>query len=142
MHPALVHTHSGLRYVVLLLILVTVFNAYKAMSSKSPVSGQARKWSLFALIFTHVQILLGLILYFTSSKVQFNSATMSDAHLRFFTVEHISMMLIAVILVTFGYRMAKQGNARRMFWYYLIGLIVILAAIPWPFRTALGGHWF
>ena len=142
MNAAFLHSHSGLRYVVLILLLVSIYNAYAAMSGKKELSAQAKKMSLFTLIFTHVQIILGLVMYFISPKVQFNSGTMGDAQLRFFTMEHILMMLIAVTLITVGYRMSKQGNAKKMFWYYFIGLVVIFAAIPWPFRTVLGGHWF
>ena len=77
-----------------------------------------------------------------SPKVQFSENTMSNGLLRFFTMEHTLMMLIAIILVTIGNRMAKTGNAKRVFWYYFIALVIILAAIPWPFRTELGAGWF
>ncbi len=50
------------------------------------------------------------------------------------------MMLIAIILITIGYRKAKVGNAKGVFTYYLIALLLMLAAIPWPFR-ALGAGW-
>jgi multisubunit Na+/H+ antiporter MnhB subunit len=56
-------------------------------------------------------------------------------------MEHTVMMLIAIVLITLGYGHAKKGNFKGVFWYYLIGLIVMLAAVPWPFREALGGSW-
>jgi uncharacterized membrane protein len=62
--------------------------------------------------------------------------------LRFFTMEHTVMMLIAVVLITIGHRQAKIGNLKKQFWYYIIALIVIIAAIPWPFRAMLGSGWF
>ncbi len=142
MYEGLVHTHSGLRWIVLLLIILTVFNAVSGMGGNKPVSPGLRKLSLFALISTHTQVVLGLILYFMSPKVQFSSETMGNAMLRFFTMEHTLMMLIAVILVTIGNRFAKVGNAKKVFWYYFIALIIILAGIPWPFRTLLGSSWF
>lgn len=142
MYSGLIHTHSGLRWVVFILILMAIIYAVQAMNSKQPVSATGKRVSFFALISTHIQIVIGLILYFKSPKVQFSSETMKNDLLRFFTMEHVVMMLIAVTLVTIGNRMAKSGNGKKMFWYYLIGLIVIIAGIPWPFRAALGGQWF
>lgn len=142
MYEGLVHMHSGLRWVVLLLIILTVFSAVSGLGGNKPVAPGLRKLSLFALIATHTQVVLGLILYFMSPKVQFSSETMGNSMLRFFTMEHTVMMLIAVILVTIGNRWAKAGNAKKVFWYYFIGLLIILAAIPWPFRTMLGSSWF
>jgi len=141
MHPALLHLHSGLRWIVLLLLIINVINAMGFMGGK-PVTPQAKKYSLFGLISTHLQVVVGLIVYFFSQKVRFDSTTMSDPLARFFTMEHTVMMLIAVILITIGHRQTKAGNGKKMFWFYFIALVVIIAAIPWPFRTALGGSWF
>lgn len=142
MYQGLLHSHSGLRWIVLILIIITVINAITVMNGSKVLSARDKKMSLFALIATHLQAVLGIALYFMSPKVQFSENTMSNGMLRFFTMEHTLMMLIAIILVTIGNSMAKKGNAKRVFWYYLIALLVILAAIPWPFRTELGGGWF
>ena len=93
------------------------------------------------MIAAHLQAVLGLGLYFMSTKVDFSSTTMSSPVHRFFTMEHTLMMLIAIILITVGYGHAKKANAKKVFTYYLIALIVILIAIPWPFRTALSAGW-
>lgn len=142
MYQGLLHAHSGLRWIVLILIIITVINAIRAMNGNNVFNENDKKLSLFALISTHLQAVLGLVLYFMSPKVQFSESTMSNSMLRFFTMEHTLMMLIAIILVTIGNRMAKTGNAKRTFWYYFIALVIILAAIPWPFREALGAGWF
>lgn len=142
MYPALLHAHSGLRWIVLILIIVNVVNALGGMNKKRVSTATDKKLSLFALLLTHVQVLVGLALYSISLKVRFSATTMSDAVARFFTMEHTLMMLIAVILVTVAHRMAKAGNFKKQFWYYFIALVIILAAIPWPFRAALGGGWF
>ena len=142
MLQGLLHAHSGLRWIVLLLIIINVINALGFLSSNKVFTERDKKLSLFALIFTHLQALLGIILYFLDrSKVQFKEKTMSTDMIRFYTVEHTLMMLIAVILVTIGNRNAKAGNGKRVFWYYFIALLLILAAIPWPFRD-LGAGWF
>ena len=142
MYQGLLHAHSGLRWIVLLLIIINVINAAGGFSGKKVGSPRDKKLSLFALISTHTQVLLGLSLYAMSPKVQFTANTMSNPLLRFFTMEHTVMMLIAVVLITIGHRQAKSGNLKKQFWYYIIALIVIIAAIPWPFRAMLGGQWF
>ena len=142
MLQGLLHAHSGLRWIVLLLIIINVINALGGLSGNKVFTDRDKKLSLFALIFTHLQALLGIALYFLDdSKVQFNENTMSNDVIRFYTVEHTLMMLIAVILVTIGNRSAKAGKVKQVFWYYFIALVLILAAIPWPFRD-LGAGWF
>lgn len=141
MYEGLLHAHSGLRWIVLLLIIINVFNAIGGLGGGKVYSSGDKKLSLFALIFTHLQAVLGLSLYFMSPKVEFGANTMSNSVFRFFTVEHTIMMLIAIVLVTLANRAAKQGNVKKVFWLYFISLIIILAAIPWPFRELASG-WF
>ena len=145
MYSILVHAHSGLRWVLLLLLVMTVLRAIGGMSGNKPYTDGMRKLALFTMIFTHVQILLGLILYAISPKVQFGAETMSDSVLRFFAVEHFVMMILAAVLITMGNRRSKSGATdqaryKSVFWFYLIGFVLIMAAIPWPFRGL--GSWF
>jgi hypothetical protein len=141
MLSALIHTHSGLRWILLVLLVYSIINALPGLSGKKVFTESDRKISLYTLIATHLQALIGLGLYMMSHKVEFSANTMSNPVFRFFTVEHTSMMLIAIILITLGYGHAKRGNFKGVFWYNLIALILILAAIPWPFRALLDGHW-
>lgn len=145
MITGLVHAHSGLRWIVLILLVLSVVNALRKGSGGAFTDGD-RKIALFTLIFTHVQLLLGLTLYFTSQKVQFGADMMSNAAFRFYSVEHITIMLIAIALITVGYTRMKKGATDRAKWrslliFYGIGLLLILAGIPWPFR-GLGAGWF
>ena len=142
MYEGLLHAHSGLRWIVLILIIINIFNAIGGLTGNKVYTSKDKKLSFYALIFTHIQALIGLALYFMSPKVQFSGNTMSNSMLRFFTMEHTLMMLIAIVLVTIGNRMAKSGRVKAVFWYYFIALIIILAAIPWPFREELGSGWF
>lgn len=142
MYEALQHIHSVLRWVVLILIIINIFNAIGGLTGDKLFTPKEKKLSLVALVFTHLQAIFGIALFFTSPKVQFSGETMSNTILRFFTVEHTLMMLIAVILITIGNRMAKSGRVKAVFWYYFIALILIIAGIPWPFREELGAGWF
>lgn len=138
------HAHSGLRYVVLALILIAIINAI--MKKKSGVySNGDRKLNLFAMISVHVQLLIGLVLYAISDKVNFAELFSSTVN-RFYGVEHIFGMLLAVVLVTIAHAKSKKmedanRKHRIIMLGYLFALIIIFATIPWPFRD-LGGKWF
>ncbi len=147
MYNGLLHAHSGLRWVVLLLLVVAMFKALLKWRSNAPFTDGDRKLNLFTMISAHVQLILGLVMYFISPKVQFTAETMSEAVTRFFTVEHSVMMLLAIVLITIGYTRSKKAiedsqKFRSAFIYFLSALIVLLAGIPWPFREALGAGWF
>jgi uncharacterized membrane protein (DUF485 family) len=147
LYTILQHVHSGLRWVVLLLLLWTIWGAFQGRQKGAAFADADRKRGLFAMISAHVQLLLGLLLYFISPYVKFEGGIMKDSLLRFYTVEHISMMLIAIVLITLGYSRAnKKADDRAKFQtqlvFFLIALLVILAAIPWPFRPGLNGNWF
>ncbi len=146
LHTILESAHSGLRWVVLLLLLAAIVKMHLGWKQKKLFTSGDKKLALFALMFTHIQIVLGFVLYFISPLVVFSAETMKNSVLRFYTVEHITMMLIAAVLITIGYSKAKRkvndtAKFKSLAIFYTIGLIIILAAIPWPFR-ALGGGWF
>ena len=146
MFDILKHAHSGLRWVVLALLIYAIYNAFTKWQSGKSFGESDRKVNLFTLIFTHVQVLIGLALYFMGNRASFSADTMKDSALRFFAVEHLAMMLIAAILITVGNAVSKKGTDdaskfKKTFVYFLIGLIVILVAIPWPFR-GFGNGWF
>jgi hypothetical protein len=72
---------------------------------------------------------------------------MSSSFYRFFAIEHIFGMLVAMALVTIGHSKAKKATTdvekfKKIKVFYTLALIIILATIPWPFREALGGKWF
>ena len=137
---ALIRAHSGLRYVVLALLIAAIFTAYSNWQKGSP--GDSKVY-LFAFIATHTQLLLGLILYTMSAKVNFD--LISEKVFRFYSIEHIFMMLIAIVLITVGRIRSKKltgaAKHRTVLYFYAMGLIIILVAIPWPFRN-LGAGWF
>lgn len=146
MYSILQHAHSGLRWLVLIFLIMAIFNALTKKASGQWTASDKKK-SLFALMFTHIQIILGIVLYGMSPKVSFGEGWMANSMTRFYGMEHITMMLIAAILITIGYSTSKRASTdtakfKRIMIFYSLGLLVILAAIPWPFREALGGGWF
>ncbi|MEQ8523297.1 cytochrome B [Gracilimonas sp.] len=146
MYEGLLHAHSGLRWIVLVLIVWALFKSATGWAGKKDYQKSDRLAALLALIFTHIQLLIGLALYFISPKVSFQSGVMESQLLRFYTVEHMSMMIIAIALITIGFSTAKRlsdsvAKHKRIAIMYGIGLAIILASIPWPFR-GLGAGWF
>lgn len=140
----LIKSHSGLRWIVLALLVAAIVNA--AMKKKSGTySAGDKKLNLFAMMFLHIQLLIGFALYFTSPKVNFD-LMFESSMLRFYGLEHVFGMLLAIILATIGYSKSKRADNnnkkhRTIFIAYFFALILIVASIPWPFRN-LGGGWF
>jgi hypothetical protein len=132
MYTGLLHTHSLLRYLVLIFLVLVIILAISGVAGKRPFGKWDNKASLFLLIFTHIQMLVGLILYFVSTAVVFGPETMTTY--RYWTVEHIFGMLVAVVLITVGRVSMKKisidaGKHKRLLIMNVIALIVIVAVI-------------
>ena len=134
MYTLLIQTHSLLRYLVLILLLLVIANAFLGFSNKKPFGKTDDLLGLSLFSVTHTQLLIGLILYFVSPLVVFNSETMKDATMRYWSVEHASMMLIAAILITMARITSKKmtdpaAKHKRMLIFNSIALLVIMMAI-------------
>ena len=146
MNSALIPIHSLLRWVVLILLLTAIIKSLSGLMSKRAYAPSDNKISLFLMISAHTQLLVGLIMYFVSPWVQFNGDALKAPEIRFFTMEHSVMMIIAIALITIGRISSKKATTdaskfRRSFIYFLIALLVIFAAIPWPFMH-VARPWF
>jgi MFS family permease len=135
--------HSGFRYVVIILVLLAIFQSLAGWLGKRPYTEGNRKANLFALISVHTQFLLGIILYFLSPFVQFNSQTMKSFDTRYWTVEHAIAMLIAIALITIGHSKSKkialpEGKHKTIAIFYTLALAIIVAAIILSKRGLLG----
>ena len=142
--------HSGLRWVALVLLLATIVKAFSGMSGNKVFTPGDKKLALFTLITMHIQLVLGLLLYMmliTSDGFDFG-ASMKDPLMRFFSVEHITGMLIAIALITVGYSKSKRASSSKAKFkslaiFFTIGLVLIIAMIPWPFMAKFTGFkWF
>ena len=139
------YAHSGLRWVALILLVVAIFNALSS-KGKGKYEKKDKMLNLFAMIVLHIQLLIGLVLYFISPNVKFIEGWMKVKQLRFYGMEHLLIMVIAIAVVTIGRKKAENASniAKKhgtIVKWFTIGLILILAGIPWPFRN-LGGGWF
>jgi uncharacterized membrane protein len=134
MYTGLLHTHSLLRYFILIALVVVIVKGLIGLINKQPYGKWDNKLGLYLFIFTHMQLLAGLILYFVSPFVKFGPETMSDKVTRYWTVEHILSMLIAVVLITLARTTSKKmandaDKHKRMVIFNFVALVVILAMI-------------
>jgi hypothetical protein len=133
MYTGLVHLHNLLRWVVLIALLVAIIRLL--------LKKDALKASKVLLISAHTTLVLGLYQYFSGPvgfafiKSMGMAAAMKDKVVRFWAVEHISTMLIAIILITIGHIKYKKGGASKTtLILYILALALIFSAIPWSFR--------
>lgn len=148
------HLHSGLRWLVLLFAVLAVLKALMGLMSKSKYSVLDNKLSLYLVSVCDFQLLIGLVLYFLGPLGYKNiqnmgmGEVMRNSYSRFFAIEHIIGMLIAIFLFHVGRVKTKKvmsdvAKHKATFIYVLIGLIIILATIPWPFKAGFEGiGWF
>lgn len=153
MSTGLLHLHNLLRWVILVLLVVAIVRHMMAMSKPRAYSPGDKKVNLFLMIAAHIQLLIGLYLWFVRPLGFKNiqnlgmGEVMKEPGFRFWAVEHNLGMLIAVVLITVGRGLVKKNlpdttKHRRTFWYFLIALIIILVSVPWPFREAVARPWF
>jgi hypothetical protein len=132
MYIGLLHTHSTFRYLVLIMLLLVIGKSLIGLVAKRPFQKIDNTLSLILLIVTHIQLLVGLILYFVSKKVQFGEGAMTDY--RYFTVEHAFGMILAVVLITVGRVTSKKmtddsAKFKRLSYLNILALIVIIGTL-------------
>ncbi len=130
----LVLTHSVVRYFILVFLMIVIVRSLMGWQQKSPYSALDDKFSLWLFMFTHTQLLIGLIVYFVSPAVIFSAASMKDTVARYWLVEHVTMMAIAIVLITMARITAKKmadavAKHKRLFIFNTIALVIILLAI-------------
>jgi len=138
MEEILRHLHSGVRWIALVALVTGVIAGLIGVINKK---GFKRKQLYSTAVYAlHLQLLIGIILYFISSKVHFTEGFMKDSMSRFYALEHPLIMIIGVILVTIGYSKAKKledplKQSKKILIFYTIGLLLILWMIPWPWQS-------
>ena len=141
MYTGLLHTHNMLRWLVLVTLIFAVAFAFVGWFKKREWTKKDNITGMLLTIFIDIQFLVGIVLYaFVSPITQaaFNDfgAAMKNSDLRFYAVEHISLMVIALILIHIGRAKTKKAighwkKHRIATIFYGISLLLILAAIPW-----------
>ncbi|NBS18420.1 MAG: hypothetical protein EBS74_01350 [Flavobacteriia bacterium] len=141
MYSILKNIHSYWAYLVLLILALALLNAVIGIIKEKDFESRDLRISLFGLIFSHIQFLIGLILYFVSPWLGQWSAmgfggVISDSQARLYLVEHPFTNILAIVVVTMGWSLHKrQSDPRKKFLrialFYGFGLILLLSRIPW-----------
>ena len=141
MYSTLQTLHSYWAYLVLIMLIVAAINAlYKTFGGKEYAARDFRI-SLFTLIVSHIQLLIGLLLYFVSPRLSLFSElgmgeVMKDAVYRLYLIEHPLINIIAVALITIGYskhkkKLTSPSKLKMIAIFYTIALVLFLSRIPW-----------
>ena len=144
----LLAAHGAWRWVVLLVLSTAIFLALTGWRRNRPFVPLGRAAGVLTIASLDLQLLLGLALYATSPLVRAAWHDMGNAmkqhEPRFFAVEHITGMLVAIALAHIGFALAKRApddaaKYRRMFGWFVAAALILLGSIPWwrPWLRAL-----
>lgn len=142
--------HNLIRWLILIFAFWTIIRAISGLTVKREYTSTDSRSNFFFMLGMDIQLLIGMILYFTNGwfeSLKNMGESMKDPMVRFFTMEHSVMMIIAWILVHAGrisVKKATNSNAKfkKTLLFFGIALLIILIAIPWPFREAVARPWF
>jgi hypothetical protein len=140
MYAILKTIHSYWAFLVLFILIIAVFNAFIGRFSTRKFRSKDLRISLFGLIFSHIQLAIGLVLYFVTPWFnqwsELGMGVMKNAESRLYLVEHPIANILAIILITMGWSMHKrQSDSSKKFLrialFYSLGLLLLLSRIPW-----------
>ena len=141
MYSTIQSLHSYWAYLVLLILIIATVNSVFKFVGKKEFSAQDFRISLFTLIVSHLQLLIGLLLYFVSPRLSLFSelgmgGVMGDSVNRLYLVEHPLINIIAVALITIGYskhkkKLTSTPKFKTIAIFYTIALVLFLSRIPW-----------
>lgn len=142
MDNILINAHSILRWAVILFGLYAIIKSARGLLSKQSYSPSDNLSATLFVASVHLQILIGLLLYIArgwANNLSKMGEIMGDSTLRFWTIEHIFGMLVAAVLIQVGRTKSKKANQdakkhRLSLFFFTLGLLLIIAMIPWPFR--------
>lgn len=142
MQHTLLFFHSIFRWLVLSSLVLAIYTAFKGYQSKALFSQTANRIRHFTATIAHIQLIIGLVLYFQSPAVKQFMATpgwpQRITESLFFGAIHISFMISAVLIITLGSAFSKRKQTapekyKTMLIWFSLALVIILIAIPWPF---------
>lgn len=142
MYYTLLFSHNVVRWLVVISLLYSVYRAAKGYFNNSPYSKSDNAVRHWTATIAHVQLLIGILLYFESPVVRYFFANIRDNlkffNLTFFAFVHSTIMFTAVVFITIGSSKSKrmgsdQEKFKTILLWYTLALVFILIAIPWPF---------
>lgn len=146
MYISLLALHSLVRWLVLSSLLFAIFRGYRGWLFNKPYLKFDNGLRHITATIAHVQLVLGAWLYFISPLVAYFLHNFSNAvherSVRFFGMEHATMMLIGITIITIGSIKAKRKKTDRekfktMALWFTVALLIILSSVPWSFSPLI-----
>ncbi len=140
MYNTIKNLHSYWAYFVILILVVAVINALIKRVQNKDYTDKDLRIFLFALVFSHLQLLIGLVLYFVSPMFELwgelGGEVMKNATARLYLVEHPLVNILAIVLITVGFSKHKKKETsaakfKTILLMYLIAIVLLLSRIPW-----------
>ena len=140
MYNTIKNLHSYWAYFVILILVVAVINALIKRVQNKDYTDKDLRIFLFALVFSHLQLLIGLVLYFVSPMFvlweELGGEVMKNATARLYLVEHPLVNILAIVLITVGFSKHKKkeistAKFKTILLMYLIAIVLLLSRIPW-----------
>ena len=140
MFSFLIYSHSFFRWLVLVFLILAIWRSARGYfygTVFSATDNRIRHWTATVL---HIQLVIGMLLYFKSPVVNhfWGNAREDHGDFSFFALIHSTLMFTAVIMATLGSSFARRkpkdsDKFKTMLVWFALALTVILIAIPWPF---------
>lgn len=133
--------HSYWAYLILVVLTLAVLKSFFGYFANKDYDANAFRVSLLTLIVSHIQLLIGILLYFSSVRFGLWSdlglvEVMKNADLRLYLIEHPIINILAVVLITMGYskhkkKLVSKPKYKTIAFFYSIALVLIISRIPW-----------
>ena len=140
MYSLLLSFHSMFRWLVVLSLTISIIRAFRGFNGPRPfgrLDNAIRHWTA---TIAHIQLMIGILLYTQSPVVSyyFKTDTPVNSEAFFFSILHMLLMSLAIVVITIGSAKAKRKKGaylkfKTMFFWFLIALTLIFVAVPWPF---------
>ena len=141
MYSVIKNLHSYWAFLVLAVLIITTVNSIIKYKSKKEYSPIDFRLALFTIITSHIQLLIGIVLYLVSPRLDLfgtlgMGGIMKDSISRLYLIEHPLMTILALVFITMGYskhksKLTSQAKFKTLSIFYAIGLVLLLSRIPW-----------
>ncbi|WP_158827036.1 hypothetical protein [Mucilaginibacter lacusdianchii] len=151
LYPILLALHSLTRWLVLLSLIYAIYRSYSGWRQDKPFSKFDNSVRHITVTIAHIQLVLGVWLYFISPITNYFLANFKTAvherQIRFFGMEHVTVMLVAIVLITIGSAKAKrkptdQLKYKTMAVWYTVAMVLIISSVPWQFSPLISRPYF